>query len=420
MKKLVVLAAALFASVSFASLAEAATDLQMWYHGAGNEVEKKIISQIIDDFNKSQSDWNVKLEQFPQAAYNDSVTAAALAGKLPDILDVDGPNMPNWAWSKYMQPLPLDEALLKNFLPGPIGKWQGKVYSVGLWDAAIAIFARKSVLDENGIRIPTLDKPWSGDEFTAALKKIQASGKFDYPIDMGMAWKGEWYPYAFSPLLQSFGGDIVDRSTYKTAQKALNGPEAVKFGQWWQSIFKDKLAPGTSEDPALRDSGLLNGKFAMSWNGNWAALGALDKFGKDLLFLPAPDFGKGPKIGAASWQFGVSASSKHPDGAAAFIKFAIQDKYLTEFSDGIGLIPSTPEAAKASKNYAPGGAMEVFYGLSAKQGLVRPVTPGYVVESKVFEKAVADIANGADVQQTLDAAADEIDADIKKNDGYGH
>ena len=420
MKRFGLLAAAVFASVSFASLAEAATDLQMWYHGAGNEVEKKIIGQIIDDFNKSQSDWNVKLEQFPQAAYNDSVTAAALAGKLPDILDVDGPNMPNWAWSKYLQPLPLDEGLLKNFLPGPIGKWQGKIYSVGLWDAAIAIFARKSVLDGNGIRIPTLDKPWTGEEFTAALKKIQASGKFDYPIDMGMAWKGEWYPYAFSPLMQSFGGDIVDRSTYKTAQKTLNGPEAVKFGQWWQSLFKDKLAPGTSEDPALRDSGLLNGKFAMSWNGNWAALGALDKFGKDLLFLPAPDFGKGPKIGAASWQFGISATSKHADGAAAFIKFAIQDKYLTQFSDGIGLIPSTPEAAKVSKNYAPGGAMEVFYSLSSKQGLVRPVTPGYVVESKVFEKAVADIADGADVQQTLDAAADEIDADIKKNNGYGH
>ena len=420
MKRFGLLAAAVFASVSCASLAEAATDLQIWYHGAGNEVEKKIIGQIIDDFNKSQSDWNVKLEQFPQAAYNDSVTAAALAGKLPDILDVDGPNMPNWAWSKYMQPLPLDESLLKNFLPGPIGKWQGKIYSVGLWDAAIAIFARKSVLDANGIRIPTLDKPWTGEEFTAALKKIQASGKFDFPIDMGMAWKGEWYPYAFSPLMQSFGGDIVDRSTYKTAQKALNGPEAVKFGQWWQSLFKDKLAPGTSEDPALRDSGLLNGKFAMSWNGNWAALGALDKFGKDLLFLPAPDFGKGPKIGAASWQFGISATSKHADGAAAFIKFAIQDKYLTQFSDGIGLIPSTPEAAKVSKNYAPGGAMEVFYSLSSKQGLVRPVTPGYVVESKVFEKAVADIADGADVQQTLDAAADEIDADIKKNNGYGH
>ena len=51
---------------------------------------------------------------------------------------------------------------------------------------------------------------------------------------------------------------------------------------------------------------------------------------------------------------------------------------------------------------------------------MRPVSPGYVVAAKVFEKALADIANGADVADTLDAAVDEIDADIEKNGGYGH
>ena len=52
--------------------------------------------------------------------------------------------------------------------------------------------------------------------------------------------------------------------------------------------------------------------------------------------------------------------------------------------------------------------------------MLRPVTPGYVVEAKVFIKALADIANGADVADTLDAAVDEIDSDIEKNQGYGH
>jgi multiple sugar transport system substrate-binding protein len=100
--------------------------------------------------------------------------------------------------------------------------------------------------------------------------------------------------------------------------------------------------------------------------------------------------------------------------------FALQDKYLTAFSDGIGLIPPTPASAAASINYKAGAPMEVFYGLSKGQALVRPVTPGYVVQAKVFEKALADIAQGADVAATLDAATDEINADIEKNGGYGH
>ena len=51
---------------------------------------------------------------------------------------------------------------------------------------------------------------------------------------------------------------------------------------------------------------------------------------------------------------------------------------------------------------------------------MRPVTPGYPVAAKVFEKALSDIANGAEVAATLDAAADEINADIEKNKGYGN
>jgi len=72
------------------------------------------------------------------------------------------------------------------------------------------------------------------------------------------------------------------------------------------------------------------------------------------------------------------------------------------------------------ENYKSGGPLAVFGEYSSKMALVRPVTPGYVVQAKVFEKALADIANGADVAATLDAAVDEINADIEKNGGYGH
>ena len=406
------------AATLLSSAAYAQESLSMWYHGAGNEVEAKIINQVVADFNASQTDWKVELQSFPQAAYNDSVVAGALAGNLPDILDVDGPVMPNWAWAGYMQPLQIDEAVIANFLSGPKGYWDGKLYSVGLWDAAIALTTRQSTLDELGLRTPTLEQPWTGDEFMAALEAAKASGKYEYAFDPGMAWTGEWYPYAFSPFLQSFGGDIVDRTTYKTAEGALNGEAAMKFGAWWQSLFTNGYSPAT-QDPADRDSGFANGKYAFSWNGNWAALGALEAH-DDTVFLPAPDFGNGPKIGAASWQFGISATSEHPDGASAFIQFALQDKYLAEFSNGIGLIPATTAAADMTVNYKAGGPLNVFFGLSNAQGMVRPVTPGYVVQAKVFEKAMADIANGADVAAMLDAAVDEINADIEKNGGYGH
>lgn len=400
-----------------ASAAYAQTSLNMWYHGAGNKVEKDILAGIIKDFNASQKSWKVQLEEFPQESYNTSVVAAATAGKLPDIMDIDGPIMPNWAWSKYLQPLNLPAGAIDKFLPGTIGRYNGRVYSVGLWDAACAIFARKSVLQEHGIRIPTLDKPWSKSEFDSALVTLQKSGKFQYPIDLGMAWKGEWYSYGFGPFLQSHGGDLLNAAT-PTANGTLNSKAGMAFGDWWQSVFTRKMAPGTSQDGADRETGFIEGKYAMQWNGNWAALPALKKYGSDMMFLPAPNFGKGGKIGGASWQFGVSATSKNAKGANAFIAFSLQDKYMAAFSDAIGLIPSTAAAAAMTKNYAKGGQMEVFFSLAARQATLRAITPAYPVATREFEKALADIANGAKVADALDTAADAIDTDLKKNNNY--
>ncbi|SDG35789.1 sugar ABC transporter substrate-binding protein [Pelagibacterium luteolum] len=412
------LAGALALTTALSTPAFAQTELSLWYHGAGNEVEREILLGIIEDFNTSQPDWTVVLEEFPQAAYNDSVVAAAVSGNLPDIIDVDGPVMPNWAWAGYMQPLQLSEGALDGFLPGAIGEYNGEVYSVGLWDAAVAMYARRSVLEEYGIRIPTLEEPWTLEEFDAALVTLDASGEFEYALDLGMADQGEWYPYAFGPFLWSFGGDMVDRTTYETAEGVLNGDEAVAFGDWWQSLFDRDLVPGTSQDMADRETGFIEGDYALQWNGNWFGVQTLDAVGDDLLFLPAPDFGNGPKIGGASWQFGVSATSANPEGASAFIEFAIQDEYLAAFSDGIGLVPATAEAAAMTENYSEGGPLEVFFALSEAQAMLRPVTPGYVFQALEFRKALSDISNGADVITALDAATDAINADIERNNGY--
>ncbi|SHI98784.1 ABC transporter substrate-binding protein [Wenxinia saemankumensis] len=416
MKRLLMTSAALTA---FGGAAMAQTEISMWYHGAGNQVESDILNGIVSDFNESQSDWTVTVESFPQASYNDSVVAAALAGNLPCIMDVDGPVMPNWAWSGYMQPLSIDEGLIEDFLPGTLGMWDGELYSVGLWDAAVALYARESTLEELGLRRPTLEEPWTGEEFMAALDAARDSGNYEYALDLGMNDQGEWYPYAFLPFLWSHGGSLVDRETYASAEGALNGEAGIEFGEWWQMLFEEGYAPGTSEDPADQTRGFIEGDFAFQWNGNWRAVATMEEV-DDVIFLPAPDFGAGNFIGGGSWQFGVSASCPNPEGANAFIEFALQDEYLAAFSDGIGLIPATSSAAAMTENYAEGGPLAVFFDLSNDQARLRPVTPGYVVQSEIFTKAMADIANGADVIDTLDAAVDEIESDIEANQGYGH
>ena len=64
--------------------------------------------------------------------------------------------------------------------------------------------------------------------------------------------------------------------------------------------------------------------------------------------------------------------------------------------------------------------MEVFFDLSEKQALLRPVTPGYVVQARSSRRRWPTSPTGRTWKTTLDAAVDEIDADIEKNQGYGY
>jgi multiple sugar transport system substrate-binding protein len=389
--------------------------VSMWSHAAGNDQEIATVKEAITDFNASQTAYEVVLEEFPQESYNDSIAAAAASNSLPCIIDVDGPIMPNWAWAGYMQPLSIDSALEDSLLAGAKGYYNGELYSAGAWDAALGMLVRKSTLEAVGARVPTVAEPWTLEEFDALLAAVDATGDYDYAIDWGNGWTGEWFPYAYSPLMQSFGGDLVDRDTFESADGVINSAEAVAFGDWFGSTFADGYAnPAQTGDRTE----FVAGTIAIQYNGNWAVKDTAEALGDDLLILPPPDFGNGPKIGAASWQFGVSATCEQAEGATQFIEFILQDKYIVAFANRIGLIPATAAAAAEVPNYAPGGPFAIFVELSNEFGVLRPPTPAYLKISTIYEKAVADIINGANAKQALDAAADEIDADLADNDFY--
>lgn len=395
------------------------TPLSLWTHSAGNPAEMEKLTEWIGEFNETQDTHQLVFEAFPQGAYNDSVVAAALSKSLPCILDVDGPIVPNWAYAGYLKELSIPAETLDAFLPSTTGKWQDKVYGQGQFDAAVALLALKSELEAMDVRIPTIDEPWDQEEFQAALDAFKSGGEVEYAFDPGMAWTGEWYPYAFSPFLQSFGGDLINRENLTDAEGVLNGPEAVAWGEWWQALFVDEYAPGTSQSSADRDAGFIEGKYGIQWNGIWAANAAIEKYKDDVVFLPAVDFGAGPRIGAGSWQWAVSSNCEAPEVGDAWINFLLEPERVAAIADAQNVIPGRADARPLTEKFKEGGQLSVFYELAEAHALIRPPTPAYLTIAKIFEKAAADIANGAEVQETLDAATDEINSDIEKNNGYG-
>jgi multiple sugar transport system substrate-binding protein len=390
--------------------------ITMWTHNGGNPAELAVDSKMVADFNASQSKYKVKVQSFPQASYSDAVVAAATAKKLPCVVDIDSPNVPNWAWAGYLVPLDLPASTWDGQLPSTVGTVGKKVYSFGHYDVALAMYARKHSLVAAGIRIPTVNSPWTKAEFADALAKLKAAGKYKYALDLGTAGTGEWIPYGYSPLLQSFGADLVNRKTYTSADGVLNGPKAIEWATWFRSLVTDGYMAQKSGADSTAD--FVNGNSAIMYSGSWAANTIAQKLGDDAVTIPPPDFGDGPKIGGGSWQWGMTSGCTQPAGALAYLKFTHQTKYFVDFANALGLVPATADAAALVPNYAAGGKDKIFLDLATKFALVRPVTPAYPYISTVFQKATQDILSGGNPKSILDKAVSDIDNDIKQNGDY--
>ena len=394
------------------------TELTLWRHIGDVQLEMDTFAGFVDGFNASQSDWTVVWDELPQGSYEDSIGAAALADSLPCIIDIDGPFVPNFAWAGTIIPLDsyLTDDLLADMLPSTIGAYNGQIYGIGLFDAALGVWGRRSVLEANGIRIPQgIDDPWTKDEFDAALQTLAALPEFDTAIDMYNFYTHEWWPYAYSPMLQSFGGDLIDRETYLSAEGVLNGPEALAWGDWFQNLFTSGLADPNPPD----DQAFIQGRAALAYIGNWQYPNLYAAWGDDLVVMPPPDLGQGPVLGGGSWQWGITKNCATPDGAWAFIQYLLNPELVAQYSDVTGLIPARLSAAPMTVNYSEEGPLGVMVQMSNAFALIRPPTPAYAVISNVFTEAAQSIINGANAQDTLDDAVDRIDADIAEHDGYG-
>jgi multiple sugar transport system substrate-binding protein len=402
------------------SVGEAVT-VEIWFHSGKGE-EREVLDAQVEAFNAMGTGVTVDAVLLPEGSYNDQVNAAALAGDLPCLLDFDGPFVYNYAWSGYLAALDdyVSADLRNDFLPSIIeqGTYAGKLYSLGTFDSGLAIWGNKEYLDKAGVRIPAgIDDAWDKDEFMDALEKLQALDEVEYAIDFKMNYgQGEWYSYGFSPILQSFGGDLIDRGGYQSADGVLNGPASVEAMELFQSLFEQGYA---NPEPAGDDDFYINKNTALSWVGHWMWGPHSENLGDNLVLIPMPKLGDKAATGMGSWNWGLTSSCPNPDAAWKFLEYLVSPDEILHMTNANGAVPARKSAIAKSDLFGEGGPLNLFVQqLEGGVAVPRPVTPAYPVITTAYAEAVQNIVAGADVQEELDKAVKKIDLDIEDNQGY--
>jgi multiple sugar transport system substrate-binding protein len=393
--------------------------IEVWFH-SGRGSERNVLNAQVAHFNKAHEDITIIAKQLPEGSYMEQVNAAAFSGDLPDLLDFDGPFIYHFLWAGYLQPIDqyIEKDILYDFLPLIIkqGTYKGRLYSLGTFDSGLGLFANKKYLEKAGLRIPKgLDDTWTSYEFAAALKKLQALPEVEYALDLKMNYgRGEWFTYGFSPILQSFNADLIDRKDFQSADNVLNGSKAVKAMTLFQNWFKNGYAqynPGGDTDFA-------DGKAALSYVGHWMYNPAKRALGENLVLLPMPKFGERSVTGMGSWNWGLTKKCKNPEAAIEFLTYLIQPDQIIRMTYANGAIPARKSAIERTVLFKKDGDLRMYIEQLEKTAIPRPQTPAYSVITTAFAEAVDNIAQGANVKEELDNAVKKIDQDIVDNKGY--
>ena len=396
--------------------------INIWSLG-GQPGELSALRATVASWNSSHKDTPVKLRELPGDNYTTTVLNTPV-DKLPDLLQIDGPLLASFAYNGKIAPIGdyVSKETVDNATPGSIaeGTWDGKLYALAQFDSALGFWGNKAMLDAAGVKYPTsLQDDWTGEQFAAALKTLAAKDPDGKSVDIGEnGLSSEWGTYGFAPIVWSGGGNLIaDNKAGGVLDSAASIKALTSFQAWKQY-----------SDPNADQKAFPEKRVALSLGGHWNYPTYSEALGKDLVALPLPDFGNGPKTGAGSLTWGMGAGTKNAKAAGKFLEYVLNDENVIAMTKANGAPPAT-KSALATSLYQPGGPLALFgeqltHACPAAEvtkdcvAVYRPVTPGYPTVTSSFYSALGAIWRGADVKSELTKAAEKIDSNFADNDNY--
>ncbi|PDT34577.1 ABC transporter substrate-binding protein [Rhizobium sp. M10] len=380
--------------------------------------------KVAERFEAANPDVDVQFIYAPHDAYNEKFSAAVMAKQLPDVMELDAPFLANYVWSGYLQPIkPLidkdvvDDMTESNIAQGtyPIDK---DLYAIGLTDSSVVLYGNKKYLEAIGARIPkSVEDAWTREEFETYLEKLSKVDGVKWPIDTfrGYGIKTEWITYAYGPILQSAGCDLIDRKAWKS-EGTLDSDACVDalamMQKWVKNGWVVPQSAGTNQFFAEGNPA------ALALGGHWVYAEAAATMKDNIVVLPLPKFGAKGASPDGTWIWAVTKTSTHPDIAGKFVSFLLKDKEFRAYVASQSGYPGLKSFAAESPLYAPGGPMAIAFEQASKTAVARPPHPAYPTITSAFMQAVDEVFNGGDPKEALTAAAEKIDQDIEDNDGY--
>jgi multiple sugar transport system substrate-binding protein len=230
---------------------------------------------VVNSFNASHKDIQLKLTLVPQAQLGQKYSAAASGGPGPDIVAVEISTMPQFDRTGWLVDLTNDAKQMSyydKFSPAHLNQatYDGKLYAVPFTGDVSALFYNKDLFKQAGLDPDKPPTTWA--EIQAYAAKIHALGPGYYGYFFSGACGG-CMSFTMLPYVWAGGGDVLKSSGNTTTPKFYPNPDLASALELYRNLWKSGQVPteAQTENGADQFGPFFNGKVGMFVQGTFPA-----------------------------------------------------------------------------------------------------------------------------------------------------
>jgi sn-glycerol 3-phosphate transport system substrate-binding protein len=417
--------------------ASGTTNITFW-HGMSGPLNDEL-TKLTDAYNKSQTKVKVKLVQ---GSYEDTADnyLQASQNKRPDMVQLPEYMVQSIVDTKST--IPVGKCVkaanfdLSKFLPAGLAAYttQGMQRSMPFNISNPVLFYNKKAFAKAGL--DPNKPPASLDEMRTMSQKIVDSGAapFGLALESGFDSGGGWYVEQWFAKAQQFYLDNDNGRSARATKVLYNDQTGVDLLTFLQKMINDKLAVNVGDNSTTGYDNLLKladkKQPAAMTIATSASLGpVLTVLGDATQFpqigpndvgvgpMPGPDGKPGALIGGASLWMVDSGDAVRTSATWDYLTYLVAAEQQSEWATATGYIPVRTDAADLEP-YKSTIAKDPRFNVAGDQLAASPDAPtsagpvtGPLREVRsVLANSVAAILGGADVQASLDDAANQANA----------
>ena len=315
------------------------------------------VQEMTDEWNQMHPDKPVEFMQGSWNAVHDYLITGFETGDIPDIFHYESATIVDFALRNYLADLSpyIPEDMANDILDvnwASVRRSNGEIVGIPFLAATSIVLYNQTLFEEAGVEAPSLENPWSWEDFLSACEQLTIDRNGDKNPDQ---WGAAMGLRNSANLIMSnstaFGGSFFYHDEAGNLETRVSQPERELLSKISDMLYVQKTMSPSSIGKSVTEMipGFLAGNYAMVVGiGAWARQQVHENAGPNFRWSTMPMMkAKTQALGINTQTLSIPKTSQRQAEAMEFIQFFLNAENMTRLAQSDWMMPTRRSSLNA-------------------------------------------------------------------------